>query len=310
MSAPLEAFETPASLDGERVDRSVAFLTGWSRSAVASVIDAGGVLVGGRPASRSRRLVAGEVVEVTKEPELTGRPQPEEIELDVRFADNDLAIIAKPAGMVVHPGAGQEHGTLVSALLARFPDIAEVGDPLRPGIVHRLDRGTSGLLVTALSQRAYEALVDAFARREIKRRYIALCWGNVEAHQGVIDAPLGRSPIHRTKMTVRRDGKEARTHYKVRERYPDPPTSLLDCELETGRTHQIRVHLTAIGHPVVGDVMYGGDRVLPGLDLHDRPFLHAWSLTLMHPITSTTLSFEDPLPSELEVVRAALAERT
>lgn len=309
MSALFEPFEAPASLEGERVDRSVALLTGWSRSAVASVIDAGGVLVGGRPASRSRRLVAGDLVEVTREPEPSDRPLPEAIDLDIRFADTDLAVIAKPAGMVVHPGAGQERGTLVSALLARFPDIAEVGDPLRPGIVHRLDRGTSGLLVAALSQRAYEALVDAFARREIKRRYLALCWGSVEAQQGIIDAPIGRSTIHRTKMTVRREGKEARTRYEVRARYVAPPTSLLECELETGRTHQIRVHLAAIGHPVVGDAMYGGARELPGVDLNGRPFLHAWSLALRHPITSAPLLFEDPLPDDLEVVRAALAER-
>jgi 23S rRNA pseudouridine1911/1915/1917 synthase len=299
-----ERWVAPESLAGERVDRAIALLTGWSRADVQALVEHGDVLVGGRPVAKSRRLNAGDEIEITAEPVAPGPPEPEAMPLDVRYEDDDLAVLVKPAGLVVHPGSGHEHGTLVSGLLHRYPDIASVGDPARPGIVHRLDRDTSGLLLVARSARAYEALVAALSVRAIDRRYLALAWGRFEHRRGAVDAPIGRSSQRRTRMAVRDEGRDARTSYVVLEEYDDPVVTLLECQLETGRTHQIRVHLSAISHPVVGDALYGGKR--PGLKL-DRPFLHAWRLALPHPVSGDALEFEDPLPPELEQVRARLA---
>jgi 23S rRNA pseudouridine1911/1915/1917 synthase len=298
-------FVVPESLAGERVDRAVAFLTGWTRSDVQTMVDGGHVLVGGQPVAKSRRLVAGDEVAVKGQPAETNLvPEAEDIAIDVRFADEHLIVVAKPAGLVVHPGAGHEHGTLVSGLLQAFPDIADVGDPKRPGIVHRLDRDTSGLMLIARSALAYDTLVTALSNRAVERKYVALTWGRFESRHGVIDAPIGRSTTSRTRMAVRQAGKEARTAYDVLEEFADPECTLLECRLETGRTHQIRVHLSAIGHPVVGDGVYGGRR--PTLTL-DRPFLHAYSLGVDHPVTGERLQFTDPLPSELEALRERLA---
>ncbi len=210
-------FPVPGSLAGERVDRAVALLTGWSRADVALLV----------------------------------------------------------------------------------PEIAGVGEPMRPGIVHRLDRDTSGLMVVARSPRAYEALTAALAAREIERRYVALAWGRFDSKRGTIDAPIGRSATRRTRMAVREAGKDARTGYEVTRQYEHPVCALVECRLETGRTHQIRVHLAAIAHPVVGDGTYGGDRhpLRPG-----RPFLHAHALALTHPVTGRRLEFTDPLPPELAAV--------
>jgi 23S rRNA pseudouridine1911/1915/1917 synthase len=298
-----DRFPVPASLAGERVDRAVALLTGWSRSDVAALVEEGAVLVGGRPVTKSRRLAEGEEVEVAGEPVPEAPPVPEPVEFDVLHADDDVVVVSKPAGLVVHPGAGHSGGTLAGGLLHRFPDIADVGDAMRPGIVHRLDRDTSGLMVVARSARAYEALTAALAAREVERRYRALAWGRFDTRRGSIDAPIGRSTARRTRMAVREAGKEARTDYEVLRQYDDPVAALLECRLETGRTHQIRVHLAAIGHPVVGDGTYGGDRprLRPG-----RPFLHAWYLAFTHPATAERLEFSDPLPAELEAVLAGL----
>jgi 23S rRNA pseudouridine1911/1915/1917 synthase len=204
---------------------------------------------------------------------------------------------------VVHPGAGHAEGTLVNGVLARFPDVAAIGDPYRPGIVHRLDRDTSGLLVVARSPRAYDSLIEQISTRSVDRRYVALAWGVLSSPRGVIDAPIGRSTARRTRMAVRESGKVARTEYEVRTTYVDPECSLLDCRLETGRTHQIRVHLSAIGHPIVGDATYGGSRVSISLD---RPFLHATHLGFDHPVTGERIAFDDPLPAALEEVLAHL----
>jgi 23S rRNA pseudouridine1911/1915/1917 synthase len=298
-----ERFEVPGSLAGERVDRALALLTGWSRAEVQALVEEGAVLVGGRPVPKSRRQEAGEEVVVTSVPPEDAPPAPEAVDFDVVHEDADVVVVSKPAGLVVHPGAGHATGTLAGGLLARFPEMAGVGDPLRPGIVHRLDRDTSGLMVVARSPEAYTALVAALGRREVERRYLALAWGRFEARRGSIDAPIGRSPTRPTRMAVREAGKEARTGYEVVEEYGHPPASLLDCRLETGRTHQIRVHLAAIGHPVVGDSAYGGDRppLRPG-----RPFLHAAHLAFAHPTSGERLAFDDPLPPELEAVLSAL----
>ncbi|MGH8984019.1 MAG: RluA family pseudouridine synthase [Acidimicrobiia bacterium] len=301
----MSELHVPAALAGERVDRALATLTGWSRAEIGRLCAAGDVLVGGRPVPKSRRLASDEVVELLAEPEVAGPPAPEaEVAVTVRHADDDVIIIAKPAGLVVHPGAGHPGGTLLNGLLARFPELAGVGDPARPGIVHRLDRDTSGLMVVARSARAYDALVDALTRRDIDRQYQALVWGRLDAPRGVVDAPIGRSVARRTRMAVREGGRQARTSYTVLHEYDDPAVSLLECRLETGRTHQIRVHLAAIGHPVVGDAPYRGAR--PSLPL-DRPFLHATALSFSHPVSGDPLHFEERLPDELAAVLEGLS---
>jgi len=289
-------FDVPASLAGERVDRAVALLTGWSRADVAALIDAGAVRIAGRPVARSRRLAEGDEITVDGEPEADAPPGPEPVDFPVLHEDADVVVLTKPAGLVVHPGAGHREGTLAGGLLHRWPEIAAAGDPMRPGIVHRLDRDTSGLMVVARSPRAYEGLVAALAAREVERRYLALAWGRFEAKRGTIDAPIGRSATRRTRMAVREAGKDARTGYEVLTQYEHPVCALVECRLETGRTHQIRVHLAAIGHPVVGDGTYGGDRhpLRPG-----RPFLHAYALAFTHPVTGERLEFTDALPPEL-----------
>ena len=289
----------PGTLAGERLDRALALLTGWSRAEVARLIDDGAVLVGGRPVAKSHRLEAGALVELLSEPPPDRPPGPEPVPVDIRYADDDLVVVSKPAGLVVHPGAGHPDGTLVNGLLERFPEIAGVGDPARPGIVHRLDRDTSGLMLVARSLPAYDALVAALARREIDRRYLALVWGRFDAPRGVIDAPIGRSPTRRTRMAIRDEGRAARTSYEVRAAFDDPTVTLVECRLETGRTHQLRVHLSAVQHAVVGDAAYRGDRAALRLD---RPFLHAYRLDLTHPTTGQHLGFEDPLPPELASV--------
>jgi 23S rRNA pseudouridine1911/1915/1917 synthase len=206
----------------------------------------------------------------------------------------------------VHPGAGNRDGTLVHGLVARYPDLAAVGEPQRPGIVHRLDKDTSGLLVVARTEVARAALVAALAARELDRRYLALVWGVPEAPQGLIDAPIGRSNREKTRMAVAAGGREARTRYEVVATYADPASlSLLRCRLETGRTHQIRVHLAAIGHAVVGDARYGG-RHQPLADV-PRFFLHAEHLGFIHPTTGERLEFDSALPPDLESVRARLS---
>ena len=307
MSDAAMVWPVPDSLAGERVDRAVALLTGWSRAEVAALVARGAVLVDGSPVPKSRRLEGGEVVEVNEEPPAAGPPEAEPIPLTVVHEDDAVVVVDKPAGLVVHPGAGHSSGTLVHALLDRYPETAEVGDPARPGIVHRLDRDTSGLLVVARTPDAYDALVGALAAHDVDRRYQALVWGIPESARGIVDAPIGRSSRARTRMAVREGGKPARTAYHVEEAFPAAGVARLTCTLETGRTHQIRVHLAAISHPVVGDLVYGSARraAPPALQL-DRPFLHAGHLAFAHPTTGERLTFESPLPSELESVLAAL----
>jgi 23S rRNA pseudouridine1911/1915/1917 synthase len=291
--------EVPAALAGERVDRVVAMLTGLPRGEVALLIEAGAVHIGGTVVRRaSRRLSKGELIDVeVPEPEprapIAGDPT---IDVTVVHADDDVIVVDKPAGLVTHPGAGNRERTLVHALVARYADLAQLdtGDPDRPGIVHRLDAGTS----------AYTSLVDQLSRRAVDRRYRALVLGHVEPASGVVDAPVGRSTGDPTRMAVSARGREARTAYTVERAYREPiPTSELVCRLETGRTHQIRVHLAAIGHAVVGDDRYGGER--PALPI-GRPFLHAEELAFDHPATGERVGFTSPLPPELADVLARL----
>jgi 23S rRNA pseudouridine1911/1915/1917 synthase len=297
----------PRALDGERLDRVVALVTGRSRTEAAALVDGGAVAVGDTVVTtRSHRVSEGDPVEIDL-PEVTGdtRPAPDPaVAVAVVYEDADLVVVDKPAGLVVHPGAGREGGTLVNGLLARYPEIAGVGQPDRPGIVHRLDKGTSGLLLVARSPRAYDALVAMLSARAVDRHYRALVWGIPESPTGLVDAPVGRSSRDRTRMAVTVAGRDARTRYEVVRSYHEPvEVTELACKLETGRTHQIRVHLRSIGHPVVGDARYGGDRQsLPVA----RPFLHAGRLGLDHPVTGEPLTFTSPLPGDLAAVLARL----
>ena len=297
----------PAVLAGERIDRAVATLTGLSRQAVAELIAVGDVRLEGRAVTaRSQRVSEGELIEVVMPAPpsraLAGDPT---VPFAVVHADEAVVVVDKPAGVVVHPGSGRRSGTLVHGLLHRFPDIAGVGQPDRPGIVHRLDAGTSGLLVVARTDDAYASLVDQLATRTVERTYLALAWGRFEAPSGIVDAPIGRAARHRTRMAVSSAGRGARTRYDVVEAFREPAAlSLVECRLETGRTHQIRVHLAAIGHPVVGDATYGGARERLGLS---RPFLHARSLAFDHPVTGARGRFDSPLPDDLEELHGRLA---
>ena len=301
------AEQIPESLDGERVDRVVSLLAGCSRSQAATLVEGGGVrLDDAVVVVGKQRVAAGQVLSV--ELDLippTPLPQADPaVPVTVVHADPDVIVVDKPAGLLVHPGAGQVDGTLVNGLLAVYPELAGVGEAHRPGIVHRLDRDTSGLLVVARSSAAYTALVAALADRQVTRRYLSLVWGVPEAPHGIIDAPIGRSPRHPTRMAVVVDGREARTHYEVRSSYREPSaTALLTCELETGRTHQIRVHLASIGHPVVGDRDYGGVR--PALS-PPRMVLHAEHLAFTHPVSGDLLAFDAPVPQDLQPTLAAV----
>jgi 23S rRNA pseudouridine1911/1915/1917 synthase len=302
-----ESLLVPETLAGDRIDSAVALLTGWSRADVQALLARDAIVVDGRPVGKSHRLVAGTVIDILDEPAIGAPPVADPaVAVDVRYADDDVVVLAKPAGLVVHPGAGHADGTLVNGLLALYPEMAGVGDEMRPGIVHRLDRDTSGLLVAARTARAYESLVEQISSRTVDRKYVALAWGVFASPRGVIDAPIGRSTARRTRMAVRESGKAARTQYEVRFAFTDPVCAFVDCRLETGRTHQIRVHLSAIGHPIVGDGTYGGAREVIPLD---RPFLHAAHLGFDQPATGERLSFDDPLPADLATVLADLDER-
>jgi 23S rRNA pseudouridine1911/1915/1917 synthase len=299
--------EIPSALAGERLDRVVALIAECSRSDAQGLLAAGGVWVDEDPHVIGKlRLKEGQRVRVDPSllPEPTS-PQPDpSVEFTVVYADEHLIVVDKPAGLVVHPGAGNPDGTLVNGLLARYPEIADVGESHRPGIVHRLDLGTSGLLAVARTQRAYHELVDALANRDMGRVYRSLVWGHPANPHGVIDAPIGRDHRDPMRMAVVVDGKPARTRYRVLQEYRSPAeATTLECRLESGRTHQIRVHLSAIGHPVVGDPTYGGVRsgITP-----PRPFLHAARLELAHPVSREPLAFDSPLPADLADVEASL----
>ncbi|MEJ5254476.1 MAG: RluA family pseudouridine synthase [Acidimicrobiales bacterium] len=299
----------PAALAGERLDRVVALVTGASRSEAAQLVAAGRVRVNGRQVTaKAHRVSEGDELEVDVVVSV-GRVPPGAdagVVFAVVYEDPHLVVVDKPPGLVVHPGAGHRSGTLVHGLLARYPELSGVGpDPERPGIVHRLDRDTSGLMVVARSATAFEGLVRLLAQRRVQRRYLAVVWGVFEHSRGVIDAPIGRSSREPTRMAVAADGRDARTRYEVLRSYREPVVvSLLRCQLETGRTHQIRVHLAAIGHPVVGDERYGGARSSLRVP---RIFLHAAELRFEHPVTGAPLSFESPLPTDLREVLDGLS---
>jgi 23S rRNA pseudouridine1911/1915/1917 synthase len=288
---------------GQRLDRFlVSRLENVSRTRVQQLITDGLVMVNGRSVKAGYVLRAQDTLQVIRTIPVVQPTavKPQALPLDIIYEDDYLLIVNKAAGMVVHPAPGHYEDTLVNALLARYPELRGSEENLRPGIVHRLDRDTSGLLIVAKDVRTQAALVEQMKRHEIVKRYIALVEGEVSLEKGGIEAPIGRDPRHRQQMAITAiDSRDARTFFRVLKRYTHHTLLLL--QLETGRTHQIRVHLQAIGHPVVGDPVYGSGHSRPGIIL-PRQFLHAYQLAFVHPVTGEQLEFEAPLPADLQAI--------
>ncbi|HKW82071.1 MAG TPA: RluA family pseudouridine synthase [Casimicrobiaceae bacterium] len=284
-----------------RLDRALALLMPeHSRSRIRSWIDAGRVLLDAAPVEATRKVGGGEVIVVRppddrRDAEMTPQPIP----LSIVHEDDSILVIDKPAGLVVHPGSGNRDGTLANALLHHSPQLAKVA---RAGIVHRLDKDTSGLLVVAKTETAQTSLVRQLQARQMHREYLALAAGDI-VRGGAVDAPIGRHPVRRTSMAVIATGKSAVTRYEVRERFGE--ATLIACRLETGRTHQIRVHLASTGHPLVGDSTYGRRRGIA----FGRQALHAWRLGLVHPRTRKPVQWESPLPADFAALLAVLRQR-
>jgi 23S rRNA pseudouridine1911/1915/1917 synthase len=307
-----------ASGAGERLDRWLArHVAGQSRSRLQALIEQRHVTVDGAAGRASARLRAGQRVRVAIPEPAAAVPAPEAIPLAIVHEDAHLVVIDKPAGLVVHPGAGRDSGTLVNALLHHVRDLSGVGGVLRPGIVHRLDRGTSGLLVVAKDDATHRELARQFASREVEKEYLALVLGVPQRKQATIAAPIGRDPVQRKKMSVRASrGREARSQYAVVEAFDG--AALLRVRIMTGRTHQIRVHLASLGHPVAGDATYGGTRppssrrsaARQALRNLVRPALHAARLAFTHPATGARVAFESPLPADLAGVVGELRAAT
>ena len=297
-----------ADAAGTRLDR---WLTGalaeLSRARLKTLIEDGHVHVGGQVLKPAYRLRGGEVIDVDIPPAPPETLEPEAIALTVVHEDDDVLVVDKPAGMVVHPGAGHVTGTLASAALAHAPAIAGVGGARRPGVVHRLDKDTSGLLVIAKTVRAYDSLTRQLAARTVSRRYIAIVYGRMRRTEGVIDAPIGRHPHDRVRMAIRPGGagKRAVTRYRALERFPHH--TYLEARLETGRTHQIRVHMASLGHPVVGDLVYGRGRPAPPVELGGYA-LHAANLAFVHPSTERRMEFAAAVPPRIEQLLSHLRD--
>lgn len=295
----------------DRLDRFVADHLELSRTRVQKLVAAGHVTVDGRVAKKSEELEAGSVVDVVVPPAEPVEIVAEELPLDIVFEDEHLVIVSKAAGMVVHPAPGHRSGTMVNALLWHVSSLSGVGGRARPGIVHRLDRDTSGLLVVAKTDAAHRRLADALRARRIKRFYLAASWGHIDESPAIIDAPIDRDPADRRRMAVVEGGRHAVTRIRLREHWLR--AELLDVALKTGRTHQIRVHLAHMGHPVVGDETYGAgwERGLGGPTRRwvdelarriPRQFLHATRLVFDHPVSGERMDFESPLPDDLASV--------
>jgi 23S rRNA pseudouridine1911/1915/1917 synthase len=308
----------PDDSDGLRLDRFlVSLMPAQSRSQIQRLIKDGHIKVAGREARANQAVKTGQDIIVDAPEPVDPAPQPEALPLPILYQDKDLIVIDKPAGMVVHPAAGHSSGTLVNALLHHVDDLSGIGGEKRPGIVHRLDRGTSGLMVIAKHDASHEQLARQFAAREVEKEYVALVWGEVMAGRR-IDAPIGRDLANRKKMASTeskrmRRSREAVTRI-VRAEHFGRTMTLAGVAIQTGRTHQIRVHLSAIGHPVVGDALYGGvHRRVPG-DLRavthlERPFLHAARLAFKHPEDERRMEFHSELPPDLQAVLDELRER-
>ena len=283
-----------AETEASRIDAYLAANTDLTRSKIQKLIKDGAVALNGKACKASSAVCAGDSIRILV-PETDGDrlPEPENITLDVVYEDDDLAVINKPKGMVVHPAPGNPSGTLVNALLYRFQTLSGAGGEIRPGIVHRIDRMTSGLLVVAKNDFAHEALARQFAEHTAHREYLCLVHGNLKEDSGTVDAPIGRNKTDRKRMAVTEDGRRAVTHWHVLERFGTE--TLLDVRLETGRTHQIRVHMAYIKHPILGDEVYGSPA--PKLGLNGQA-LHGYRLTFSHPRTGETMSFTAPLPDD------------
>ncbi|MFZ0333374.1 MAG: RluA family pseudouridine synthase [Candidatus Acidiferrales bacterium] len=306
---------------GERLDRFLAAqLPELSRTRIQSLVDHGRVSVNGAPGKRSYRVASGDAVVLDIPAPSAAAAQPEAIPLEILYQDDDVAVVNKPAGMIVHPGAGAKSGTIVNALLHEFGvrgELSSVGGELRPGIVHRLDRETSGALLIARNDPAHRALVEQFSGRQVQKTYVALLHGKLKEDSGRIELPVARDLHRRIRMTTRRrEGRAARTDWRVRLRLPG--YTLVEADLHTGRTHQIRVHFSALGHPVAGDTLYGaprqpkvGSTAMPPLG---RNFLHAARIKFMHPTTGKPVEVRAPLPAGLvdclrELARLAGVQR-
>jgi 23S rRNA pseudouridine1911/1915/1917 synthase len=291
---------------GGRADRFAADLSGLSRSRVQRLMADGRVTADGQPVRANSIVPPGAVIVIDVPPPEPAGIEPEAIPLDVVYEDADVLVVAKPAGLVVHPSPGHWSGTLVNALLARDTAYGGIAGVERPGIVHRLDRDTSGLLMVAKNDAAQTSLMAQLKARRVKKTYLALVQGAVQAPAGRIEAPIGRDPRNRQRMAVVPDGRPSVTGYRVRERLAG--WTLLEVDLVTGRTHQIRVHLAALGHPVAGDTVYGTGTARRGPEGLGRLFLHAWRLVFATPSTGDLVRLEAPLPPELEAVLAALRD--
>ncbi|GAJ38715.1 RluA family pseudouridine synthase [Saccharococcus caldoxylosilyticus] len=291
-------FHIDEEYDNERIDKVIAALNEeWSRSKVQQWIKNGLVTVNDRSVKANYKCEAGDVVVIRlPEPEPL-HVEPEPIPLDIYYEDADVLVVNKPRGMVVHPAPGHMRGTLVNALLAHCTDLSGINGVLRPGIVHRIDKDTSGLLMVAKNDVAHQSLVDQLVKKTVTRKYKAIVHGVIPHDYGTIDAPIGRDKRDRKKMTVTEEnGKEAVTHFRVLERFRH--YTFIECQLETGRTHQIRVHMKYIGYPLAGDPQYGPKKTLP----IDGQALHAGVLGFTHPRTGEYLEFEAPLPPEFEAI--------
>ena len=315
--AAIRTVDVEAAGAGERLDSWLArTLPDLSRARIQALIAEGAVTVDGASSRSSSRVRAGQRVAVAV-PELQAAiPQAEDISLTVVHEDAHLLVVNKPAGLVVHPGAGTPSGTLVNALLHHVRDLSGIGGVLRPGIVHRLDRGTSGLIVVAKSDEAHRGLAAQFASRAVEKQYLAVVHGVPRPRSGTIDAPIGRHPVQRKKMsTAAPRGRSARSSYVVEEALDG--AALLRVRIHTGRTHQIRVHLASTGHPIVGDATYGGTRApaaaaagaRAAIAAFSRPALHAAALAFDHPVTGARLSLEAPLPEDIARLLAALRKK-
>lgn len=292
-----QAVHTLTAAGGERLDALLARrLSGLSRSQAAALIKAGYVTVNGSVEKAGIKPRAGASVVAVIPPTRESALIPEDIELRIVYEDGDIAVIDKPAGLVVHPAPGHETGTLVQALLHHMGALSVIGGEERPGIVHRLDKETSGLLVVAKNDAAHRSLSAQLQKKTVRRVYLALVDGNIKEDEGTVDAPIARHPIHRKRMAVAADGRQAVTHWRVLERFGQ--YTLVECRLETGRTHQIRVHMALIRHPVTGDGVYGGSQAL-GLC---SQALHAYELGLVHPRTGEEMTFYSPLPEDFQNV--------
>jgi len=296
---------------GERIDVVLASIARVSRAQAKRWVDAGRVSVGGEVVRRaSRTLAIGDEVAADPPEAIVAQAQPEPIPLAIVYEDEQLVVVDKPAGLVVHPAPGHASGTLVNALLHHVRELAGVGGVLRPGIVHRLDQGTSGILVAAKTDAAHRALAAQFHDHTIERRYAAIVRATPSADEGRVDAPIGRHPRDRKRMSVATtSGREARTRWRTAERFPRSARALLDVFPETGRTHQIRVHLSSVGMPIAGDPVYGGGGGMPRERSLGHPALHAAALGFVHPSTGEHMRFEAPLPADLAALLEHYRER-